>query len=271
MPNRTPALQKNAQLQDDIRATTVNFGQAAFWWLGQATVAIKLGKTLVYIDPFFRADTDDPPTLQETPLRPSEFTDAALICCTHEHFDHIDPKTLPGAAAASPLARIVVPEHTREFTLKLGIPESRLTCLRGDDSFEHSGITVHAIPAAHMSAERSDAHGYRYLGYVLHGNGVTIYHAGDTQPYPGWADRIARFKLDIAFLPISGVDNLYWQQAVYFCCHHRPGVVIPIHYGMFKGYTEDPEKLKTGLSKNFPAQPIKIPHVGEKLIHSALP
>ena len=69
MPERALAIQKNSQLQDDIRNTTVTFGEAALWWLGQATYAIKLGETLLYVRSVFpRRLHEDPPTLQETPL-----------------------------------------------------------------------------------------------------------------------------------------------------------------------------------------------------------
>ena len=263
---QTPALQRGSALQADIRSTEVKPGQAALWWLGQATFAIKLGKTLIYTDPFYRAENEEPYSMQEMPLKASEFTGADIICCTHEHLDHIDPQTLPGAAAASPQARVIIGAHNREFVMKSGVAASRLTCLRGDDKTEHNGVTIHAVPAAHMELDHSEQHGFRYLGYVLQGNGVTIYHTGDTQPYPGWAERVAKFKLDIALLPISGVDNLYWQQAVYFCCNHQPRVAIPIHYGMFKGYTEDPEVFAKGLERNAPKQKVKILKVGEKFI-----
>ena len=54
---------------------------------------------------------------------------------------------------------------------------------------------MHAIPAAHMTLDHSAAErGHRYLGYVFQGNGVTLYHTGDTQPYPGWSERIGKIQ-----------------------------------------------------------------------------
>jgi L-ascorbate 6-phosphate lactonase len=263
---QTPALQKGAALQADIRATETKPGQAALWWLGQATFAIKLGKTLIYTDPFYRAENEEPYSMQEMPLKASEFTNADIIVGTHEHLDHIDPKTFPGAVSASPDAKVIIGTHNREFVVKSGVPAARLTCLRGDDKTDHKDITVHAVPAAHMELDHSEQLGFRYLGYVFQGNGVTLYHTGDTQPYPGWAERVNKFKLDIALLPISGVDNFYWQQAVYFCCIHQPRLAIPIHYGMFKGYSEDPQVFAQGILRNAPKQEIKILKVGEKFI-----
>ncbi|HYF51604.1 MAG TPA: MBL fold metallo-hydrolase [Planctomycetota bacterium] len=262
MNARNPAVKTGQGLLNEISSTRVNRGSVAIWWLGQATFAIKLGETLIYTDPFYRAADQDPPSMQEMPLKPHEFKHANFICCTHEHLDHIDPLTLPGAAAASPLAPVIIPAYTRDFVLKMNVPAERLTLMRGDDSIERNGVKITAIPAAHMKLEKNDA-GYRYLGYMIEANGLTIYHPGDTQPYEGWYERVSKFKIDIALLPISGVDNLHWMHATYFCALHRPKLAIPMHYGMFKGYSEDPLKFAESLANNVPSQAMKILQVGD--------
>jgi len=262
MDKRNPAVKTGSALLEEIQRTTAPQGEVAIWWLGQATFALKLGSKLIYTDPFYRAAGQDPPSMQEMPLEPGEFQHASLICCTHEHLDHIDPLTLPGAAAASPLAPVIVPAWSRDFVLGMKVPAERLVAMRGDDSIERDGVRITAIPAAHMQLEKNES-GYRYLGYVIEANGLTIYHPGDTQPYDGWYERVSRFKLDIALLPISGVDNLHWMHAVYFCALHRPKLAIPMHYGMFKGYSEDPQKFVDAASHNIPKQAVKVLNVGE--------
>jgi L-ascorbate 6-phosphate lactonase len=265
----TPAIKKGPDLLNEIRATEVRHGQLAIWWLGQATFCFKFCQTVVYTDPFYRAHDGDLPIMQELPLKPHEFSGASLICCTHEHLDHIDEKTLPGAAAASPLATIVVPQATLNKVTAMNVPAERIKTMRGDDKLEHAGVTIHALPAAHMALEHTPENGHRYLGYVLQGNGVTLYQTGDTQPYEGWAPRVDKFKLDLALLPISGVDNLHWQQAIYFCALHRPKLAIPMHYGLFPKYTEDPLTFAKGLNVNVPQQKSRILQVGERFIYSA--
>ena len=266
---RNPAVNRGAALVSEIQHTSVNPGHVGIWWLGQATFCLKLGPTVIYIDPFFRDENQPPPAMQEFPLRPQEFRHASIICGTHEHLDHIDELTLPGAAAASSQARIAVPAATREKVLKMGVPAERLQPMRGDDSFEHAGVRVTAIPAAHQKLEHTPENGYRYLGYIFEGNGVTVYHPGDIQPYEGWTTRLLQRKLDVALLPISGVDNLHWQQAVYFCAIHRPKLAIPMHYGVFPKYTEDPQVFVHGLSLNVPQQAVRLLQVGEKFVFPA--
>ena len=265
---RNPAFKRGAELQEEIRTADMPFGQAAIWWLGQGTFCFKLGQQIIYTDPFYRAADQEPPTNQELPLKPHEFTNASFILGTHEHLDHIDPYTFPGAAAASPLAHLVIPNWTSDFVRGMNVPADRLITMRGDDKIERDGITIHAIPAAHMRLEYNDHAGFRFLGYVIKGNGIIIYQTGDTQPYHGWYERVSKFELDIALLPISGHDNLHWPQALYFCALHRPKLAIPMHYGTF-AWTEDPMKLAEGLSYNVPEQKIKVLQVGEKFIYNA--
>lgn len=259
-----PAAQKGAVLQQDIASTTVPHGQAAVWWLGQSSFCIKLGQTVLYIDPYYR-ETD---VVQEMPLRPEEMSQAGLICCTHDHADHFHPDTLPGAAAASPDAVIVIPQYCQERANALGFDVRRLHPMRGDDTFEHAGVTLRAIPSAHQQLEYDDAFGYRYLGYLIQGNGVTLYHPGDTQPYAGWDERLRRFALDLAFLPISGGDNLFYQQAVYFCAIHRPKVAVPIHYGLFSAGEEFLPPFAELLATSVPAQRMAALTVGARFVLS---
>ncbi|MSS72477.1 MAG: MBL fold metallo-hydrolase [Candidatus Latescibacteria bacterium] len=265
--SRTPAVKKGAVLQAEIAKTKLREGEAALWWLGQATFCFKIGEAVVYFDPFYRAEGQKPDTLQEMPLRPDEMTGASLICCSHDHLDHTDPLTLPGAAKASPQAPILLPHLARDVARKAGIPLKRMRVMRGDDAYTADGLHVTALPSAHMGVEYDLEAGHRYLGYVLQGNDVTIYHPGDTQPYVGWRERIDRFTLDVALLPINGNDNLFYPQAVYFCANHRPRVAVPIHYGMFAGNTEDPKKFTDLMAKNVPDQQVKVLRVGERYIY----
>ena len=91
---RTAAIKRGPDLIQEIRAAEIPHGRVGVWWLGQATFCFKFGRTIVYSDPFYRAEDQPPEMICETPLKPGEFVDASLICCTHEHLDHIDPETL---------------------------------------------------------------------------------------------------------------------------------------------------------------------------------
>ncbi len=177
--SRTPAVRKGAMLQREIAGTKLKEGEAALWWLGQATFCLKIGESVVYVDPFYRGEGETPETMQEMPLRPGEMTGGTLICCSHDHLDHTDPLTLPGVAKASSKAPVLLPWLAWEVARKAGVPARRMRVMRGDDAYTAGGLHVTALPSAHMGVAHDPEKGYRYLGYVFQGNGVTIYHPGD--------------------------------------------------------------------------------------------
>jgi L-ascorbate metabolism protein UlaG (beta-lactamase superfamily) len=247
-------------------------GQGAFWWLGQHSFIVKVGQTVIYIDPYLAPS----PTRQTPPpLKPEEVTNADLVLCTHDHGDHIDPDALPGIAAASPQALFVSPATTRERMLSLGIPENRHIPVSDGSSFPlpDSGV-LWAIKAKHEFFDKGPL-GFPYLGYVIQANGVAVYHAGDTVVYDGLLTTLRDWELDVAFLPINGRDaeryrrnvigNMTFQEAVDLAGELNVGLAVPAHYDMFAGNMEDPRKFADYLDAKFPNVPCWIGPAGRRV------
>lgn len=250
-------IQSGTQLLNDIRTAQVAPGQAAIWWLGQSGYAIKTVSTLFYIDLYLSehltakyAQTDKPHVrMTAAPLRGEQITEARWVFASHKHSDHLDPGTLPALFAASPNAQLVLPSGTVEHAAALGLDQARLIPTRGDETLTIGPMTVHSIPAAHPGLDYDDQTGYPFLGYVIQVDGLTLYHSGDTLVYEGLADRLKRFTVDIAFLPINGTSerlrqlqvppNMNMDEALALARAFTPRLVIPHHYDMFTFNTAD--------------------------------
>ncbi len=250
-------VQSGTQLLNDIRTTQVVPGQAAIWWLGQSGYAIKTASALFYLDLYLSehlttkyAQTDKPHVrMTAAPLRGEQITEARWVFASHKHSDHLDPGTLPALFAASPNAQLVLPSGVVEHAAALGLDRARLIPTRGDETLTVGPMTVHSIPAAHPELDY-DAHtGYPFLGYIIQVDGLTLYHSGDTLVYEGLADRLKRFAIDIAFLPINGTSerlqqlqvppNMNMDEALALARTFAPRLVIPHHYDMFTFNTAD--------------------------------
>jgi L-ascorbate metabolism protein UlaG (beta-lactamase superfamily) len=259
----------------DIDTCTVPPGQCAFWWLGQHSFVVKLGNTVIYLDPYLSPDASRrvPPL-----LRPQEVTNATAIFGTHDHGDHIDRPIWPALAAASPQAVFVVPELLRASLIRdLALPRERVIGVDPRFPAVAAGIQIAAVPAAHELLDPDPATGlYPCLGYILTIDGFTIYHAGDTCIYEGMQALLRQWRIDLAFLPINGRDaqrlaancigNMTYQEAVDLAGALRPGMVVPTHFEMFASNSENPQLFADYLHVKYPGLRCLIPVHGQRTI-----
>jgi len=234
------------------------WGQVALWWLGQSGFGLRGNAATLVVDPFL---ADHPDRLVPPPFRPDQVGGLDAVVVTHDHLDHLDEKSLPGLAEASPDARFVVPEPLVDRLLDLGIPPERVAGAQPDRPLALDGLTVHPVPASHGD-DLEDGYGfgleqsnglYRYLGYVFDLGGVRVYHAGDTIPYEGMEDRLRDLRVDVALLPINGRDaeregkgivgNLDEEEAANLAAAIGVDLLVPMHYDMFAANPGSPERL----------------------------
>jgi len=247
---------------DEINEAQVKSGSLRIWWLGQEGFVFKSAKQIIYIDPYLstyaeritRGKPNEHVRMNTAPMQPQDVNHADIVLCTHDHADHIDPEGIPQIAAASPDAAFIVPECARETMLGFGIDRKRVHALKGDDELRLDGIHVFAIPAKHEEFDRDSEKGYPYLSYVIKIDGLTLFHAGDTIPYEGQAERIRRHRIDLAFLPINGRNefrrkldfegNFTCNEAVQLALEIDAGLTIPMHYDMFAINTGDVHEFR---------------------------
>ncbi len=147
------------------------------------------------------------------------------------------------------------------------------------DSFSFGGITVHALPAAHEFLSPDPETGlHPFLQYIIEGNGLRIYHAGDTLRYEGLLPRLQAFgPLDAAILPINGRDgaryrrncigNMTFQEAADLAGELRPRLVIPGHLDLFADNPGDPDAFMNYLDAKYEG---RVPCVSPGLLEPVI-
>ena len=257
------------ELVDEIDACDVPTGNGAFWWLGQHSFVVKLGSTVIYVDPFLR-----PMSGRRVPplLLPADVRHADLILGTHDHADHIDREVWPALAEASPKATFVVPELLlrRGLAGELSLPPARFVGLTDGQVVELGGVTITGVASAHEFLDRDETTGlYPYLGFVVRANGVSFYHAGDSCVYEGLQTKLLALKPDAVFLPINGRDaqrleagvigNMTYQEAADLAGAIRPRLTVPAHFDMFAGNLADPQVFARYMAVKYPALRTHVP------------
>ena len=305
-------------LADLIKNTDTPSGTAAIWWLGQMGVCIKMGDTILIID--YYASTDRP-RIAPPPVPQENVCGVTAFLGTHDHVDHIDWPSWKIWAGTCPDAAFIMPAaHIGPASAKAsGIAPDRLigmndgdvitlpninvitppskdtasviqtgnTVVRNPDQtgiLQKNTVSIHAIPAAHEFLNQDPETGYYpCLQYIIEGNGVRIYHAGDTLRYEGMLPRLRQFgHFDAAILPINGRDarryqrgtigNMTFQEAVDLAGELQPGMVIPGHWDLFARNSADPAEFADYLDAKY-GEEIRclIPTYGQQIIVRQLP
>jgi L-ascorbate metabolism protein UlaG (beta-lactamase superfamily) len=272
------AVQSHDALLADIRAADRRDGNFRLWWLGQSGFLLQWQDVHVLLDPYLSdsltrkyAQTDKPHTrMTELVIGPARLSFVNIATSTHNHTDHLDAETLRPILAANPGLKLVVAEANRPFVAeRLGIDPAIPVGTDDGATVELLGIRFSGVASAHETIERDEQGRAKFLGYVLQFGGWTVYHSGDTVRYPGVAEKLKPFAIDVALLPINGraperrvPGNLFGSEAAELAKDIGAGLVIPCHYEMFEFNTASPEDFVRQCRKL--GQPHKVLRCGER-------
>lgn len=273
-----PALSDDALLAD-IAAPKPGADDFCMWWLGQSGFLIQWSGRHLLLDPYLSdsltkkyASTDKPHVrMTRRAVDPARLSFIDVAASSHNHTDHLDADSLKPLLAVNPKITLVIPEANRDFVAeRLGIERARPTGVDDMCGVDISGFLIHGIAAAHEKLEQDERGQHKFLGYVIQFGPWTIYHSGDCVPYVGLRERLKKFKINAALLPINGAKperrvagNFSGSEAARLANEIGAKAVIPCHYDMFEFNTADPrdefipECLRLG-------QKFRVLHCGER-------
>lgn len=138
----------------------------------------------------FRITTDSGKVIFVDPYEGEGYkTPADIVLITHEHYDH------NGIDKIIPADRCIVIRS--KDALANGIYQS----------FYEFGVSVEAVPAYNSHHKKEEC-----VGYLINVDGITIYHAGDTDLIPEMAE-LKNKNIDYALLPIDGFYTMSPEDA----------------------------------------------------------
>ena len=278
-----PKLMDDALLTD-IQRARADTGSFHLWWLGQSGFLVQWQGEHLLLDPYLSdsltkkyADTDRPHVrMTRLAVKPARLNVIDVVSSSHNHTDHLDGETLTALRRANPKMRIIVPEANRRFAAeRLGVdPGELLGC--NDGATTAVGVFhLHGVPAAHETIERDESGRCKFLGYVVRFGPWTVYHSGDTVLYDGMVERLRRYEIDVALLPINGRSpdrgvpgNLWGREAARLAQDIAARLVIPCHFDMFEFNTATPVELSAAAQKI--GQPCQVLQCGERWSSSVL-
>ncbi|MCR8546679.1 metal-dependent hydrolase [Salipiger sp. P9] len=210
-------------------------------WLGHGSFRIEIADQVLLIDPW----------LDGNPMMPEDRHDEALagatqILVTHGHFDHTKDIVALSQKTDLPVSGIF--ELAGLLTAQ-GAKAGHAFNKGGTVSFGDVSVTM--VPASHSSSMQVDGlttYTGMETGFMIRGEGKTLYFSGDTTIMADMAWMGEYFKPDIGILSAGGyytmdMEMAAWAAKTYFDFK----TVIPGHYRTFPALAQSAEALAAGL------------------------
>jgi L-ascorbate metabolism protein UlaG (beta-lactamase superfamily) len=198
-------------------------------FLGHATVLVDLGGSHILTDPVLTDRVLFIRRVAEAITAPP--TEPRAILISHAHHDHLHQPSMSRFPRDLP---VFVPRGLGRVVARWGF--GSVTEMRAGDEAAIGGVTVTAVPALHSGRREPAGPTGDTLGFVIAGEGRTVYFAGDTDLFDEM-EAIGSRGIDVALIPVwgwgprLGPGHLDPERAAEAVARIRPTVVIPIHWG----------------------------------------
>ena len=188
---RTPAMPVPRPPAGDVELTFV----------GHASVMLTTASQRVLTDPWLTDRLFGLRRFAAPSLAPVDAADVSLVLISHAHRDHLH---LPSLDRLPRTATVVVPPGCGALLRGLGFP--RVAELGPGRVYAQDDLQICAVPVRHSGRR---GFGRRAAcGFVLRAHEKTVYFAGDTGYFSGFAEIGRRFSPDVALLPIGGYEPI---------------------------------------------------------------
>ncbi len=230
-------------------------GYRSVTWVGHSTVLLQLGPLNVLTDPVWSDRASPLPGIGPRRLMAPGLAFDALppvdvVLLSHNHYDHLDRRTVRRLARHNPAAVWLCPVGVGRLLAKFGVT-SRVEA----DWWQPIGDTrfsAACTPARHFSSRGfRDADRTLWCGWTIEADGVRVYFAGDTGLHPSFGSIAARLgPFDLILLPIGAYEPRWFMQSVHMnpedaveayvalAGETRPPCVA-LHWGTFR-LTDEP-------------------------------
>ena len=214
-------------------------------WFGHSTFLLNIQGKIVLIDPVF-SDYASPIPLfvkrfQKTPLSLEEMPKIDYIVISHDHYDHLDIKSIKYFKQDSQ-TQFLVPLGVNSHLEGWGVNPKQIHIFDWWDAKTLDGIDFIATPAQHFSGRSfNDKNKTLWASWILKTEKENLFYSGDTGydiHFKEIGDKYGPF--DLAFIE-NGQYNKSWEevhllpeQGVKAFEELNAKAFFPVHWGGFK-------------------------------------
>ena len=201
-------------------------------YLGHSCFQVRLGNIVMLFNPAVSEMLGGNRRLQKSALNPHSVRECDLIFISNEEPGNCEPDTAKEIAERC-FSSVVAP---RPALSKISVSDRFKIDVRTGDKFTVKGIDVEVVKAVHPQSQYP-------AGYVVKGDGIAVYHAGDTYSFTD----MGRIKCDVALVPIGGGATMDPFAANSVVKDMRPKVAVPMCYNTYERIEQDPQEFAADL------------------------
>jgi N-acyl-phosphatidylethanolamine-hydrolysing phospholipase D len=206
-------------------------GRPSAVWIGHSTYLIEIGGLVILTDPVWE------PYCSPIPLRPlkrrvdppialADLPPIDLVLISHNHYDHLDAKTVAALHSFHPQIEWIVPERLSPWFRRRGIDS--VFEIAWWKSRKGKSCTITAVPTQHYSGRSLwDMGKTHWNGYVVETAEKRIYFTGDTgynsKDFKAIGNRFSH--MDLSLIPIGAYAPQKFMQSM----HVSPQEAVQIH------------------------------------------
>lgn len=246
----------------------------ALVWLGHSSFFMQLDGKRFLFDPVFGSI---PFVRRESrlPVDPKIFTGIDYLLISHDHYDHLDKKSVRRVLAQNPGITVVCGIGVGELIAQWGDGTADIVEAGWYQRYDADPISITFLPAKHWSKRGANDGGARLWGsFWISGSRRSLYYSGDT----GYGRHFREVRSlcgrpDVAVIGIGAYKPRWFMQRNHISPYEAldasaelgAGLTLPMHYGTFDLSDEplsDPPRVfaKEAGERDIP---IAIPELGE--------
>lgn len=246
----------------------------AVYWLGHSSALMELDKKRLGVDLVFGNASPVPFTVrryQDAPLDREDLPPLDFILLTHNHYDHLERKTVQSIKTG----HFIVPLGVKAALVGWGINPERITELGWRDSFSQDGFKITAVESIHFSGRGlKDARKTLWVSYVIETpTGKRIFWGGDSGYGPHFADIGRTYgPFDWVALETDAWNggwptiHMFPNETIQAASDLQTRKLMPIHWGVYNLGFHEWRKSIERVTEQAAGQPFELvtPLMGQK-------
>jgi L-ascorbate metabolism protein UlaG (beta-lactamase superfamily) len=245
-------------------------------WFGHSSVLVEIEGVRIMTDPVLSDVVSPvpfgPKRMHPPPLALADLSGIDAVLISHDHYDHLDMKTIQHLAAQGThfYVGLGIGAHLERWQVA---PE-QIHEMDWWETLEYKNVQINCAPARHYSGRKWQDNSTLWASWVVRGAQHSFYYSGDT----GYADHFRAIRERFGDTDLNLIKiGAYGTPPSWLDIHMDPesavradqdlggGILLPVHWATFNlSYHAWDEPILRTLSAAQPAQiQVVTPRIGE--------